>query len=188
MKQSEQKHTSIFLSLVLRHQPSAAGILLDRHGWANIDELIEGVNRTGRYFLDRRTLEEIVANDAKQRYSISADGTKIRANQGHSVKVDVDLTETEPPEYLYHGTAERFCESIRTEGLKSKTRLYVHLSKDKHTATAVGKRHGKPVVLTVSSGKMYRDGYKFYLSVNDVWLTKYVPVGYIDYETEVSAK
>lgn len=125
-------------------------------------------------------LEEIVATDEKRRYSFNEDKTLIRANQGHSLPVDVELKEQGPPEFLYHGTAKRFLENIQAEGLKPMSRLYVHLSKDKETAIKVGKRHGEPVVLQVHSGKMFRNGNKFYLSENGVWLIKSVPVRYFN--------
>lgn len=172
---------SIFISLVLRHQPDAAGIQLDEHGWADVSELIRGVNNTGRR-IDMEVLEEIVRTDNKQRYSFNEDKTLIRANQGHSVPVDVELEEQQPPQFLYHGTADRFLDSIMREGLKPMSRLYVHLSKDIETAMKVGKRHGKPVVLRVSSGEMYQDGHQFYLSKNGVWLTKRVDQKYIEME------
>ncbi len=168
---------SVFLSLVLRHQPEAANIKLDKHGWANVEELLEGVNRTGRV-INKEILEEIVAKDKKQRYSFNEDKTLIRANQGHSVPVDVELKEQEPPEFLYHGTATRFMDSIEKEGLKPMGRLYVHLSKDVETAKIVGKRHGAPVILQVHSGVMYRENCKFYLSENGVWLTEKVDTKY----------
>ena len=170
---------SVFISLVLRHKPDAAGITLDEHGWANVDELINGINNTGRK-IDMTMLEEIVKTDNKQRYSINEDKTLIRANQGHSIPVDVELKEQEPPELLYHGTADRFLDNIMTEGLKPMSRLYVHLSKDVETAKKVGKRHGNPVVLKVYSRQMNRDGVEFYLSENGVWLTKKVDAEYLE--------
>ena len=170
---------SVFISLVLRHQPDAAGIKLDEHGWANVDELIEGISNTGRT-IDMDVLEEVVRTDNKQRYSFNEDKTLIRANQGHSVPVDVELEEKKPPQYLYHGTADRFLDAIMSEGLKPMSRLYVHLSKDRETAVKVGKRHGKPVVLKIKAEEMWKDGIKFYLSQNGVWLTKYVDKKYID--------
>lgn len=170
---------SVFISLVLRHKPDAAGIVLDEHGWANVEELINGINHTGRK-IDITILEEIVRTDNKQRYSFNEDKTLIRANQGHSVPVDVDLKEKEPPEFLYHGTADRFLKDIMAEGLKPMSRLYVHLSKDIETANKVGKRHGSPVILRVQSGKMNQDGIKFYISENGVWLTKKVDVKYLE--------
>lgn len=176
------KKTSVFISLILRHKPDVIGISLDKHGWANVQELINGINKTGKYSIDMPMLEEIVRNDNKQRYSFNEDGSKIRANQGHSINVDVELKEAVPPEILYHGTGEKYVDSINKEGLKPKSRLYVHLSKDVETAVTVGSRHGKSVVYTVASGEMHRQGYTFYLSENGVWLTKNVPVDFMKIE------
>lgn len=172
--------TSKFLSLILRHKPEVIGISLDKNGWAEVSGLIEGVNKNGKYFLDMPTLEEIVRTDEKQRYSFSPDKKKIRANQGHSIQVDVELKETQPPETLWHGTGEKYTDSINNEGLKPKNRLYVHLSADTDTAFKVGARHGRPVVYKVNSGEMYRQGYIFYLSENGVWLTENVPPNFME--------
>lgn len=172
------KNTSKFISLILRHKPESIGISLDEHGWASVDELIAGVNKT--HSLDMEILERIVAEDEKQRYSFNEDKTLIRANQGHSIPVDVELEEVCPPEVLYHGTGEKYTSSIDKQGLISKSRLYVHLSDDEETARKVGQRHGKPVIYTVKSGEMYRDGIVFYRSVNGVWLTKAVLVKYLE--------
>lgn len=169
--------TSKYISLILRHKPEVIGICLDEHGWADVNELVEGVNKT--HPLDMELLERIVAEDEKQRYSFNEDRTKIRANQGHSVPVDVELKEIIPPDVLFHGTGYKFTSSIDEQGLIPKTRLYVHLSKDADTAYKVGSRHGRPVIYTVLSRQMYEDGYKFYLSVNGVYLTKEVPVKYL---------
>ena len=169
---------SKYISLILRHKPETIGITLDEHGWANVDELIAGIAKTHSF--DMAMLEEIVATDNKQRYSFNEDHTLIRANQGHSIPVDVELKEVVPPEILYHGTGEKYVASIDEQGLVPKSRLYVHLSKDEETAVNVGKRHGKPVVYKVHSGEMHRDGYVFYQSVNGVWLTKSVPVKYLE--------
>ena len=177
MGKAESNATSKFISLILRHKPEAIGITLDEHGWAEVQELIAGVNRT--YPLDMAGLEKIVAEDEKQRYSFNEDKTLIRANQGHSIPVDVELAEAAPPEVLYHGTGEKFAASIDAQGLVPKSRLYVHLSKDVETATKVGSRHGRPVVYEVASGKMRRDGIRFFLSANGVWLTKTVPPEYL---------
>ena len=165
---------SKFLSLILRHKPQIVGIELDEHGWADVAELIRRVKG-----LDLATLEQIVATDEKRRYSFSADKKLIRANQGHSIAVDVELEELEPPEVLYHGTAERFSASIRAQGLLKMSRLYVHLSNDVETAEKVGRRHGKAKIFLVASGKMFADGYKFFRSVNGVWLTEHVPPKYL---------
>lgn len=172
--------TSKFLSLILRHKPEVVGISLDKNGWAEVSGLIEGVNRSGKYFLDMATLDEIVRTDEKQRYSFSPDREKIRANQGHSIRVDVELKEIQPPENLWHGTGEKYVDSINAEGIKPMNRLYVHLSSDSETARKVGGRHGKPVVYKVNSGEMYRQGYIFYLSENGVWLTGYVPPNFME--------
>ena len=171
------KETSKYISLILRHKPETIGITLDEHGWANVDELILGISKT--HTLNMDVLEEIVRTDEKQRYSFNEDKTLIRANQGHSVQVDVELDEVKPPETLWHGTGEKYVESIDVQGLISKSRLYVHLSKDVDTAIKVGKRHGKPVLYKVRALDMYNDGFRFYLSKNGVWLTKEVPVEYL---------
>lgn len=168
------KATSKFLSLILRHKPQLIGIELDEHGWADVEELIRRVKG-----LDLATLEQIVATDDKQRYSFSADKKLIRANQGHSIPVDVELFELEPPEVLYHGTAEKFGTSINAQGLLKMSRLYVHLSRDVETAEKVGRRHGKPKIFLVESLRMFNDGYKFFRSVNGVWLTEHVPAKYL---------
>lgn len=177
----EQSNSDIklgrFLSLVLRHDPGAAGVTLDEHGWADVQRLLAGVNRTGRK-IDLNTLERIVRENNKQRYSFNGDHTKIRANQGHSLQVDVELKAVKPPRYLYHGTASRFLSSIQREGIQKMNRQYVHLSGDFETAMAVGKRHGIPVVIIVDAWAMARDGMTFYQSENGVWLCEQVPAQY----------
>ena len=170
---------SKYMSLILRHKLDVIGIELDEHGWANVNDLISGIEKDNHGF-NFELLEEIVRSDSKQRYSFNDDKSLIRANQGHSVNVDVELKEKEPPEYLYHGTVEKYVKSINQDGLIPKSRLYVHLSKDIKTAENVGKRHGKEVVYCIDSRQMYRDGYKFYLSENGVWLTKEAPVKYLE--------
>ncbi len=169
---------SRYLSLILRHKPEVIGISLDEHGWADVEDLIAGIARDNEFNME--ILEEIVATDNKQRYSFNEDKTLIRANQGHSVPVDVGLEEKEPPELLWHGTGEKFVASIDVQGLIPKSRLYVHLSADEETAVKVGRRHGNPILYQVKTGLMYRDGYKFYQSVNGVWLTKDVPAEYLE--------
>ncbi len=170
------RDTSKFISLILRHKPETIGITLDEHGWANVSELIEGISKTQHF--DMAMLEEIVATDEKQRYSFNENKTLIRANQGHSVSVDVELEQVSPPKHLYHGTGEKYIISIEEQGLIPKSRLYVHLSSDFNTAEKVGSRHGKPVVYRISAEKMAKDGYVFYKSANGVWLTKEVPTQY----------
>ena len=177
MTQSESKQQirlSRFLSFVLRHKPETIDITLDRNGWANVDTLIKAVNRSGRHLIDRDILDEIVSTDDKQRYAFSCDKKLIRASQGHSIDVDLELKSLEPPEILYHGTAAQFVALIKREGLKPRKRQYVHLSSDVKTAISVGSRHGYPVVLTIPAQQMYETGQPFYLSENNVWLTTHV--------------
>ena len=169
--------TCKFISLILRHRPEVIGITLDEHGWANVDDLLAGISRTRP--LDMAGLEKIVRTDEKQRYAFNSDKTKIRANQGHSVPVDVELQPVTPPALLYHGTGEKFVSSIEARGLIPKTRLYVHLSGDYDTARKVGARHGSPRVYQINAARMSADGYVFYRSVNGVWLTKQVPPQYL---------
>ena len=171
---------SKFLSLVLRHQPEKIGLRLSQSGWASVEELIEASRQRGIEF----TLEElqnIVASNDKQRFSLSEDGLSIRANQGHSIEVELGYAPSAPPEVLYHGTAERFLNSIKQQGLIKGRRHHVHLSADVDTAVKVGRRHGEPVVLKVEAGRMHQDGFVFYLSANRVWLTERVPVQYMTF-------
>lgn len=177
MKQDLDK-LSRFISLVLRHKPGAAGLDLDEHGWADVEELIDGINKAQAF--TKEMLEEIVVTDNKQRYSFNEDKTLIRANQGHSVPVDVELEEVQPPDVLYHGSVIIYKPSIQKEGLIPKSRLYVHLSTDQQTAKDVARRRKHPpVIYAVDALKMYENGFKFYRSVNGVWLTKHVPVEYL---------
>lgn len=176
---SDKQKTSKFISLILRHRPEAIGISLDTHGWADVEALISGINRSGGHTIDMEVLEEIVRTDEKQRYSFNEDHTKIRANQGHSISVDVDLEEKNPPDILWHGTGEKYVSSIDKKGLIPKGRLYVHLSSDIETARKVGSRHGKPVIYEIDCRKMKEDGYRFFLSANHIWLTKEVPAKYL---------
>lgn len=159
----------------MRHKPDAIGLTLDDQGWANIDELINKANQSGEVtILDRSLIQTIVDTNDKNRFVISEDGQRIRASQGHSVNVDLQLKPVEPPEFLYHGTATRFLDSILKEGLKPQERHHVHLSKDAETATKVGQRYGKPVILMIKAQLMYESGFTFYLSENGVWLTENV--------------
>ena len=173
------KNTSKFISLILRHKPETICISIDEHGWADVQELIDGINASDSGRLDVDLLEEIVRTDEKQRYSFNEDHTLIRANQGHSIPVDVELEEKTPPDILWHGTGEKYVSSIDVQGLRSKGRLYVHLSSDVETAKKVGSRHGKPVIYAIDCRKMTEDGYAFYLSANQIWLIKKVPVEYL---------
>lgn len=169
---------SKFISMILRHKPEVIGITLDEHGWANVDELVEGINKNEAF--SKATLEKIVKTDKKQRYSFSQDKTLIRANQGHSIPVDVELEKKEPPKVLYHGTGVKSVKAIQEQGLLPMERLYVHLSTDVETATNVGKRHDTPVIFQVNAEQMQKDGYDFFQSVNGVWLTKEVPIKYLE--------
>ena len=178
MKTDKEK-ISKFLSYVLRHKPESIGLKLDLNGWAQIDELLQCASKKGKK-LNRKQLREVVETNDKQRFSLSEDGHRIRANQGHSLKVDLALEAIEPPEKLYHGTAKRFLESIFKQGLQPRGRHHVHLSKDLKTAMKVGQRHGKPVVLEIEARQMNIEGYKFYCSANGVWLTDSVPPKYFN--------
>lgn len=169
---------SRFIALLLRHKPEVAGLSLDEHGWARVDELIVAVNQT--HPIKMQVLEEIVATDDKQRFAFNEDKTLIRASQGHSINVDVQLKQCIPPSVLYHGTAQKSLSRIKEEGLLAMTRLYVHLSKDKDTAKKVGSRHGECVIFKVDCEKMVQEGFKFFLSENQVWLTKAVPVRFLE--------
>ena len=171
--------TSKFLSLILRHQPEKIGLSLDANGWADVAELLRLSAAAGKP-LTRTLLEEVVTTSDKQRFVLSEDGLKIRANQGHSISVDLGLTPQVPPPVLFHGTATRFLESIRQQGLLKGSRQHVHLSPDEVTATKVGQRHGKPVVLKVTAGEMHAAGRLFYCSANGVWLTDYVPPVFLE--------
>lgn len=174
---------SKFVSLVLRHDPGKIGLTLDEHGWANVDELLQKAPKAGLRF-DRATLEQVVAENNKKRFAFSEDGQRIRASQGHSISVDLELQPVSPPDVLYHGTAERFRESILQKGLIPGNRNHVHLSADTQTATIVGKRHGKPLIFIVKAREMEKDGFSFYLSDNKVWLTEHVPVKYLSFLAE----
>lgn len=170
--------TSKFLSLVLRHKPELIGLQLDAAGWADIDLLI-ALSQAHRP-LTRASIQAVVASSDKQRFAISEDGLRIRANQGHSVEVDLQLEAVAPPVRLYHGTAARFVENIRREGLSRRSRHHVHLSADIDTAMRVGTRHGTPVVLVVRAAEMAAAGHAFHRSANGVWLTDAVPAAFID--------
>lgn len=178
MTEQDKKRIGKFLSLILRHHPDKIGIELDEQGWANVKELIEKCKKH-RYHFSMEDLIEVVETNDKKRYSFNEKRSKIRANQGHSIDIDLALSAIEPPEFLYHGTATRFISSIMKEGIVKGGRQHVHLSKEKETATKVGSRHGKPAILTILSGQMHRDGVLFYQSDNGVWLTDYVDVKYI---------
>lgn len=167
---------SKYLSKHLRHEPGRIGISLDAQGWVPVDELLRACARHG-FALTRDELDHVVAANDKQRFAV--EGDRIRANQGHSVTVDLGLPTAEPPAYLYHGTVAEALETIRTEGLRPMNRHHVHLSPDRGTAVRVGARRGAPVVLPVDSGAMHRAGHSFHVTANGVWLTDHVPPLYL---------
>ena len=176
----DHKRISKFLSLVLRHQPGSIGIVLDEQGWTDCQKLIQAAGRHGMRF-NHATLLEVVRTSDKQRFALSEDGTCIRANQGHSVKVDLGLVPQQPPESLYHGTVDKFLGSIRSTGLHKGDRHHVHLSPDLTTAIKVGQRRGKPVILTIRAAAMANAGHPFFISDNGVWLTDTVPPEFIEF-------
>lgn len=180
MHKNEQVKTSKFLSYVLRHRPDSIGLTLDAQGWANIDQLLKCAEESGRV-LSRELLENVVRENDKQRFSFNEDQTCIRANQGHSLSIDLALEPLVPPANLYHGTAARFLDSIREQGLLRRNRQYVHLSIDEVTAVKVGQRHGEPVVLVINAAGMDKAGYPFFQSENGVWLTGEVPASFIQF-------
>jgi putative RNA 2'-phosphotransferase len=169
---------SKYLAKYLRHAPHVLGLTLQPGGWVPVDDLLAAAEKNG-FPISYDELVECVETNDKQRFAFDETGDLIRANQGHSVEVDLQLEEREPPEFLYHGTVERFLASILEEGLVRGKRHHVHLSKDVETARKVGARRGKPVILHVDAGSMHRDGHKFLLSANGVWLTDAVPPGYL---------
>jgi putative RNA 2'-phosphotransferase len=173
------KSTSKFLSLVLRHEPERIGIVLDNHGWADISELLRKAADYG-VALSMEYLNRIVAENDKQRFVLSEDGLRIRANQGHSVPVDLQLQKCVPPLKLFHGTALRNLLSIKERGLLKGERHHVHLSVDEETALKVGQRYGKPIIIAVFAKLMEEHGYDFYQSENGVWLTDWVPPAYLE--------
>ena len=170
--------TSKFLSLILRHKPETIGVSPDPNGWVSIQVLLDCANNHN-YPLSRELLDEVVFTNDKQRFAYSPDGQMIRANQGHSIDVDLTLEPIKPPTILYHGTVDRFLKSIQASGLKKINRQHVHLSATVETARSVGSRRGKPVILSILAEKMYRDGHHFFLSLNGIWLTDSVPWEYI---------
>ncbi|MDW6003538.1 RNA 2'-phosphotransferase [Vibrio mangrovi] len=159
---NQLKHIGKFLSFVLRHKPEAIGLTLDPYGWANIDELVNKTSRSDEIkHIDKALIQEVVKSSDKQRFIISEDGEHIRANQGHSIHVDLQLKPVTPPEFLYHGTATRFLDSILEQGLKPQQRQHVHLSANTETAIAVGQRYGKPAVLKIKARLMHEQGFDF---------------------------
>lgn len=178
INETENKKISKFLSFVLRHKPESIGLILDANGWAETADLLEKM-KANTFEVTAEMLNHIVATNSKQRFSFNETKTKIRASQGHSINVELNLKETTPPQYLYHGTGEKYVTSILLTGLEKRNRQQVHLSKDIETALQVGQRHGKPKVFIIEAAKMSSEGFLFYLSNNAVWLIDHVPVKYL---------
>lgn len=178
MNDKERTRTSKFLSLVLRHEPEKIGLKLDAAGWVDVEALLAACSRHGRPLkLDQ--LQEVVSTNEKKRFAFSEDGRHIRASQGHSVGVELGYEPQTPPAKLFHGTASRFVDSIRADGLRKGERHHVHLSTDERTALKVGSRRGESVILTLDATAMATQGHQFYVSDNGVWLTDHVPAGFI---------
>lgn len=180
MTDKETIRTSKFLSLILRHEPERVGLTLGEAGWVEVDELLAAVSRHGK-ILTLEQLQHVVATSDKKRFAFSDDGQRIRASQGHSVEVDLGYAPQTPPEFLYHGTATRFLEAIRKDGLQRMDRHDVHLSAETKVTLQVGGRHGKPVLLIIRAGEMHRAGHVFRCSANGVWLVQHVSPGFIDF-------
>jgi len=180
MTDKETIRTSKFLSLILRHEPARVGLKLGEAGWVNVAELLQAVNANG-VSLTLEQLQHIVAASDKKRYAFSEDGQRIRASQGHSVEVDLQYPPQTPPEILYHGTATRFLDGIRQDGLQRMERHDVHLSAETKVTLQVGGRHGRPALLTIRAGEMHRAGFVFRCSANGVWLVDHVPPQFIEF-------
>lgn len=187
MTDKETIRTSKFLSLILRHEPAKVGLRLGEAGWVAVSELLAAVNRHGAP-LTLEQLKHIVATSDKKRFAFSEDGQRIRASQGHSVDVDLQYPPQQPPEILYHGTASRFLEGIRKDGLQKMGRHDVHLSAETKVTLQVGGRHGKPVLLTIRAGDMHRAGHVFRCSANGVWLVNSVPPEFIEFPAELKVE
>jgi putative RNA 2'-phosphotransferase len=178
--EKQLKHISKFLSLVLRHEPEQIGLTLDSAGWADVTELIEKMNKKGTR-LNFETLQTVVDTNDKKRFAFNDNKTRIRASQGHTIEIDLNLPQQVPPAILYHGTAIAYLPVIKEKGLVRMERQHLHLSAEEGTAKNVGGRHGKPVVLVIQALAMHEKGYVFYLSANGVWLTDHVPAAFIDF-------
>ena len=182
MNDKDIKRISKKMSLALRHKPEALDLKLDEQGWSTVDALLQGFHNKG-IPLTLQTLQKVVADNNKKRFTFNDDGTMIRANQGHSINIDLGMEPTTPPPTLFHGTATRFLDSIKATGLEKRSRQHVHLSANKETASQVGKRHGKLVILVVRSEEMHQQGFEFFISKNGVWLTDHIPAEFIDFPT-----
>lgn len=181
MPRNDRK-ASKFLSLLLRHKPEKLNLSLDKHGYVEVKVLLKALQNNGWDSFSKEDLDRVVETNNKKRFAYSENGLRIRASQGHSIKVDLGLAPATPPKFLYHGTVNKFLKSIKAEGLKRGSRQHVHLSLDEATATNVGSRRGKPVILTIDAERMYQDGLNIFLSANGVWLTDFVPTEYIQWK------
>lgn len=178
MNESDKRRIGKFISLALRHDPKMIGLAMDEHGWVEVADLISKSAKRNVVF-SKKDLDEIVSTNDKKRYAYNDDETKIRANQGHSIQVDLQFVEKKPPMFLYHGTAERFVSEIKEGGIQKMSRQYVHLSEDKDTAIKLGSRRGKPYIFIVLAQQMFNEGCVFYQSENGVWLTDFVALKYL---------
>lgn len=178
MSKNEDTRISKFLSLVLRHKPEEIGLELNDEGWARVEDLINNSNRKG-FKLTIELIKRVVENNDKKRFSLSEDFTRIRANQGHSIEVDLQLKSLQPPAVLYHGTAKKNLASILEKGILKQDRNHVHLSNSYDLAYTIGQRYGSPIVLEVNAFQMHTNGFVFFLSQNNVWLTEYVPTKFV---------
>ncbi|MEZ5429550.1 MAG: RNA 2'-phosphotransferase [Pyrinomonadaceae bacterium] len=179
MSEKQKTKLSKFLSLVLRHRPEAVGLTLEENGWVGVEALLEALAENGRP-TTRQELVEVVETNDKKRFSFDDDQTKIRANQGHSLGIELEFEEKPPPKILYHGTAEKNLRMIEKTGLKKMKRHHVHLSADEETARRVGIRYGRPVIFRIDTEKMLREGHRFFVSANGVWLTDEVPPRFLE--------
>jgi putative RNA 2'-phosphotransferase len=186
MDDKNLKTISKSLSYVLRHRPDTVGLELQEGGWVAVDDLLAAFQRAGKE-LSPALLKQVVADNDKQRFEFSADGSEIRARQGHSAEVDLGYEPAHPPDVLYHGTATRNLDSIFAAGLLKGRRHHVHLSTNKETMIQVGMRHGKPALLAVDAARMLADGHVFFVTGNNVWLTDHVPSAYLAIVPEISA-
>lgn len=175
---SRQMKVSKYLSRHLRHDPGRLGLTLEPGGWISVELLLQACAQRS-FHLTETELRQVVQNNDKRRFSFDSTGRRIRANQGHSIEVDLGLESVQPPEILYHGTAQRSLSAIMETGLDRRGRHHVHLSADRATADRVGRRHGQPVILEVAAGEMAADGFDFFVTENGVWLVLQVPVKYL---------
>lgn len=182
MEKKIEKSISKFLSLVLRHKPGVIGLTLDKEGWVDTETLISQYNKHRHFPITFEQLDYVVEHNNKKRFAFNADQSKIRASQGHSLDISLNYTPVEPPEFLYHGTAEKFLASIQKTGIQKRNRHHVHLAADLDTAHNVGSRHGKPVILKIKAKQMFDAGCQFFCSENGVWLTEKVGVDYFEVE------